>query len=315
MRAPWPVFIALFGCGRVAATNHDAAVDTPTVQMDAPVDATHAVQHLYVGNDKPAGGISQYTLPLTVAATANFTFPLANAVDMISDAAGNLVAADNAGHVFLFAKPLSAASTPTATFNNAGSTANGQLVITPDGALIAATQGTSLNVFTPPFTNATVSTSKITAAALSSGIGAALDSSANLYVGNTPTGGGSDLVVFAPPYTDSVNTPLVTGTLYRKITISTTQLFVTSVANAPGRVDVYTLPITQSSTPAFSIVNGVNTPETVALDSEGHLYVGNLNDATIAVYSPPFSAGSTPDLTLPIGNPATTAIFGISIGP
>ena len=98
---------------------------------------------------------------------------------------------------------------------------------------------------------------------------------------------------------------------YRKIALSSTQLFVASVAGAPGRVDVYTLPITAASVPAFSMTN-VNTPEAMAMDSSGNLYVGNLTDATIRVFAPPFSASSTPTTTLTLTG--TFALFGIAVG-
>src|SRR5258708_16829275 len=98
----------------------------------------------------------------------------------------------------------------------------------------------------------------------------------------------------------------------RKISISTTQLFAAEVSGSTGRVDVYTLPITAASAPAFSITNGTNTPEAVALDALGNLYVGNLGNSTVTVYSSPFSGASAAVTTMTAaGSPA---IFGIAIG-
>ena len=78
-----------------------------------------------------------------------------------------------------------------------------------------------------------------------------------------------------------------------------------SVANGTGQVDVYTLPITAASTPAFSLTTGVNTPEGLAIDAAGNLYVGNLSDATIAVFNAPIASGATPSVTLKV----STATF------
>jgi hypothetical protein len=49
------------------------------------------------------------------------------------------------------------------------------------------------------------------------------------------------------------------------------------------------------------------------LERRCRLYVGNLSDATVSVYSPPFSAGTVPSLTFKVSTGAF-AIFGIAIG-
>jgi len=95
--------------------------------------------------------------------------------------------------------------------------------------------------------------------------------------------------------------------------VNATQLYAASVANAPGRVDVYNLPITAASTPAFNLQTGVNTPEGLALDPAGNLYIGNLSDATVTVYTAPITAGSVPSLIFKVSTGAF-AIFGIAVG-
>ncbi len=84
-------------------------------------------------------------------------------------------------------------------------------------------------------------------------------------------------------------------------------------ANGSGRVDVYNLPITAASTPVFALSTGVNTPEGLALDPAGNLYIGNLSDATVTVYSAPITAGSAPSLIFKVSTGAF-AIFGIAVG-
>jgi hypothetical protein len=305
------VFAALIaGCNgsNTVATPKAAVTPTPTPTP------TVAPQHLYVGNDNATGQILQFTLPLTATSTSNFGIASPNNTSVALDASGNLFAGDNAGHLTYFSAPLSAASVPAASFTNGSATNDGQITVTVDGNIFVANVASAVNGFTHPYSNATTPSQTITNAAMTSAIGAALDGSANLYVSNAGPGTSSTLLVFAPPYTGApIVTPAVATTAYRKIAVSGTQLFATSVAGTTGRVDVYSLPITAASAPAFAITTGLNTPEAIALDAVGNLYVGNLSNATIAVYAPPFSAASAPSLTFTVGS-GTFAIFGIFIG-
>jgi hypothetical protein len=95
------------------------------------------------------------------------------------------------------------------------------------------------------------------------------------------------------------------------LTIIGNQLFIDDVAGTFGKVDVYNLPLTAASTPAFSITNGINTPEGAAADLNGRLYIGNLTNATVTVYTAPFSAASAPVATVTASS-GTFAIFGIA---
>ena len=89
------------------------------------------------------------------------------------------------------------------------------------------------------------------------------------------------------------------------------QLFVADFVGK--RVDVYGLPLGPTSVPAFSITNGVTDPRSVALDSNGNLYVANAVPGSLIVYSPPFSAGSTPSVTLTLLPPPSQVINGVDI--
>src|SRR5947209_6138919 len=95
--------------------------------------------------------------------------------------------------------------------------------------------------------------------------------------------------------------------------VNGTRLYVDSVANGTWRVDVYNLPITSASVPAFALTTGVNTPEAAALDSAGNLYIGNLSNGTITVYTAPITASSSPSLIYTVSTGAF-AIFGIAVG-
>lgn len=304
-----------------------ASIATPSV---------FAQEVLYVGNDNAAGQVFQYDLPLTPATTSNFTLTSSNnVVSVASDPSGNLIIGQLSGNLEYFPFPLSGASASTATFSNGGASNNGQSAFLRNGDVWSATVSNRANRFNDPFSNATTPAAFVTDAGMVSIIGAAVDAAQNLYLSNAGTGNaaacagtsqpgggcGSNLYVYAPPYNGA---PIVTpnvinlpfsgnSTAYRKIAVGGTRLYAASVANGAGRVDVYNLPITAASTPAFALTTGVNTPEGLALDTAGNLYIGNLSDATITVYSAPITAGSVPSLIYKVSTGAF-AIFGIAIG-
>src|SRR5262249_49679063 len=212
-------------------------------------------------NDSAIGGIAVYALPLTQSSTIAFTITEPSAFDAAFDTAGDLVADAQGGAISIFSQPVSGASTPSIKFQNGSATAGGQLVVTPAGTLIASFQGMSLDVFAPPLTNASTPATTISSAAVPNMTGIALDAAANLYV----TSHAGFLALSPPPYaTATVVTATVATTSYRKLAVSATQLFAASMTPAPGKIDVYTLPLTASSKPAFSITSGVNAPEALS---------------------------------------------------
>jgi hypothetical protein len=252
-------------------------------------------------------------------------------VAVAPDASGNLAVADNGGHLQFFKAPLSGASTSAAAFNNGAASNNGQLAFMSTGDLWAATVSNRANRFNSPFSNSSTPAAFVTDPTLVSTIGAAFDAQQNLYLSNAGTGNAafcganppgcsSGLLVYAPPYTGApIITPNVAGpfpgakTAYRKIAVNATRLYAASVADPPGRVDVYNMPITAASVPAFSLTSGVNTPEGLTLDAAGNLYIGNLSDATVTVYTAPITASSVPSLIYKVSTGAF-AIFGIAVG-
>jgi hypothetical protein len=277
---------------------------------------TPGPQHLYVGNDNASGEVFQYTLPITALSTSNFTLTSPSVVAMALDANGNLGTAQLTGPLRIFAAPLSGASTASATFANGAAPNTLGMAFVPSGAnagdLWAGSSASQVYRFTPPFTNASTPATTLTTPGTTTE-GVAFDPALNMYVTNAPGGALSNVIVYAPPYTGA---PVVTAGVagsYRKDIVSATQLFVAAPIALPGRIDVYTLPITAASVPAFAITTGVSTPEAVALDSAGNLYVGNLGNHTVTVYAPPFSAASAPTVTLTVGG-AGFAIFAIAIG-
>lgn len=303
----WLVLVGVFGCGNPASTQ-DAGTGSDAI--DAPRDAGPAVQHVYVGDDNANGGITRFTLPLTATTPPDFTISAPFVFELAFDATGNLIGGDQNGKINIFKKPVVGSSFPSVSFKNGTATNGGQIVLASDGSLFASGQAATINVFTPPFTDSSVPSRTIANAAITSVLGIALDG-ANLIVNN----GGTKLIVLPPPYNaPSAVTAAVTGVAYRKMAVTGGRLFVSSIAPSTGRIDVYTLPITNASVPAFSITNGVHGPEAIAVDKDGRLHVGNITDHTVSRYSPPFTAASNADVILAISATQFT-IFGLAIDP
>jgi hypothetical protein len=284
------------------------------VTMTPSPTPTPLPQHLYVGNDTSAAQIFQYNVPISAGSTSDFTLTAGNSVVAVAlDGSGNLAVGELTAKLQIFPAPLSGASTASATFNNGASGSTGAVAFTNAGDLFATgLDAGGVKLFTHPFSNASTPSQTITNAGLTAADGLALDAAQNLYVGNATAT--SNLFVYAPPYTGA---PIITapaaGSGYRKMAVSATQLFVAVIEPTPslGRVDVFTLPITAASVPAFTMRTSMNFPEAVALDAAGNLYVGNLGNNAIQVYAPPFSAASAPALTLPVPG---FVLLGIAVG-
>src|SRR6185312_11909188 len=90
-------------------TLDDAPADAPAdaIADAGPADAAPVVQHLYVTNDNANGGVSRFELPLTTPdASADFTIPGVNTVDVAFDPDGNMVAGDNGGQHAYYPAPV-----------------------------------------------------------------------------------------------------------------------------------------------------------------------------------------------------------------
>src|SRR5260221_2820729 len=271
-----------------------------SVALSTPA-ANAVVQQLYVGNDNSPGSVLQYNLPVSASSTPNGGVASDNVVSVAIDPSGNMAVGNFSGGLTFFTAPLTAASVPSASFPNGGGSNAGQIAFTPAGDFFVSTAGAQgVNKFTAPFSNASTPSQSITAVGLTAPIGVALDAAQNLYISNS-AGGGSNIYVYAPPYNGVPTiTPAVPGTFYRKMAVNGTQLFVDDLSGATGKVEAYNIPITTASVLPCSITGGVNTPEGAALDAGGNLYIGNLANATVTVYTGPFSAGSTPTTTLTV---------------
>ena len=269
-------------------------------------------QFLYIAADVAGGMVSKYTLPLTATSAPTLQFASAFSVEMAQDSTGSLLVSDKNGLISYFTAPITAASTPSATFHNGVSTSVGQMALATNGDLYVSTASGVINVFTPPFADTTVPSSSITETAVINATGVGFDSSENLYLSGYATTGGQ-LAAIAAPYTGTpvAPTPISTSS-YRKLAVAGDKLFIASATSASPRIDVYSLPLSAASAQDFSISTD-GSPETVSIDGEGNLYVGCAATATVEMFAPPFSATSVAATTLLVGDPTTTAIFGILV--
>jgi hypothetical protein len=288
---------------------------TKTPVLPGPPPAT---QHLYVNGAN--GHAVQFALPLaasTPTPTATLSLPTASFVSALAvDSAGNVALGDVSGNISIFSGPITGSASPSATFKNGTSTFVDNLAFNSAGDLFATTNGTQINVFTHPLTSASTPSQVITSVNLTGSDGVALDSANNLIVSNSPSLAGSNLLVYAPPYTGPpIATAVVPASFYRQMAINGTQLFVVASLVSASSIDVYNLPITAASAPAFFIRTGLFggsvTGDGVAVDSSGNLYAGLSGNTgppdmgAIRIYVPPFSAASAPTVA--------NGVFGTSL--
>jgi hypothetical protein len=309
---PGRPFIVLAALLLASACSKGSSSTPSTAATATPTPAPFG-QHLYVGNDNPGGGIAQFTLPLTTGETPNYTVALANPTTLSFDGFNDL-AAGTASGVTYYATPFTSASTASATF--AVNPAPSQVKFYT-GSLYETSGGTTVNVYQPPFSGGTTPYYTVSPTGATILPGVAVDAAGTLYVSNLATASGPSNLLSIPgpaPYSSGtpVSTPAVTGTIYRKIAIEGTYLFVCNIGGTTGSVDVYTLPLSATSAPTFSITTGIDVPRDVALDSAGRLYVANSGNETITEYTPNFSASSAPTTTLAL--PGGYSPFGIAVG-
>jgi hypothetical protein len=267
-----------------------------------------ATQHLYTNGT--TGHALQFALPLTGSApTATLSLATASDVSAVAvDSAGNVAVGALGGSISIFNGPITGSASASATFKNGTATSVDQMVFNSAGDLFATSFTNQINVFTHPLTSASTPSQVITSANLTSAFGVALDSANNLIVSNSPSPAGSNLLVYAPPYTGlPIATAVVPAASYRQMAISGTQLFVVNSLVSGSKIDVYNLPITAASAPAFLISTGLFggsvSGSGVALDSSGNLYaglsgnLGTTDSGGVRIYVPPFSGASAPNVT------------------
>jgi hypothetical protein len=309
LRVSFRLTLCLFAAAFIACL---AACGSST-NLPGPPSGT---QHLYV--DGTQGHVLQFALPISGSSpSATLSLPTASIVTAVAvDSTGNLAVGAFGGSISIFKGPITGSGSASATFQNGTSTFVDNLAFNSAGDLFATTNSNTINVFTHPLTSASTPSQVITSANLTTSVGVVLDSANNLIVSNSPSLAGSNLLVYAPPYTGlPIATAAVPASSYRQMAISGTQLFVVASQVSASRIDVYNLPITAASAPAFFIGTGLFggsvSGNGVAVDSSGNLYaglsgnLGTTDSGGIRIYVPPFSGASAPNVA--------NGVFGVTL--
>ena len=249
--------------------------------------------HLYILSDSTPGELRRYQLPITATSAHSLAIRPIGSFGLAVGPNGTLAVSDP-GSVEFYTAPLNNSSAPSVSLSVTPNTAN-QLAFTNTGRLVV-TDGPTVRIYDPPFKATNAPARTVTAPGLTFAWSVALDAAQKLYVANLGQND-QNIYVFDPSYAQAtiISRPILPGTpTGQSLALSATQLFVVATnSQGRGRVDVYNLPITSASTPAFSMTR-VLFPNAIAVDSAGSLYVTDSANATLHVFSPPFSARAPP---------------------
>ncbi|MDE2483260.1 MAG: hypothetical protein KGN02_13870, partial [bacterium] len=240
-----------------------APTATPTSAPTATPTATPAAtQHLYVANGS-GGNVLEYTSPFSASSSPSVNLNIGGTIWGVAADSSYVAVEDSTGYIYLFAQPLSASASPVAQFQ--GFSQGGQLLFDASGNLYTSGQTSGVLEFSPPFSNTTTPVKTILGDTASFSL--AMDYQSNLYVGNL---GMNQIDIFASPYSGTPTSVPQPGTY--GLASYATYLYGADALNAA--IDVYNLPMTAGSTPAFHIANA--DPHALAADtSSGTLYVGD----------------------------------------
>lgn len=282
------------------ATPTAAPTATPT---PAPTSTPAATQHLYVANGS-GGNLLEYASPFSASSTPVVNLKIGGNIWGVASDSNYVAMEDSTGFIYIFAQPLSASASPVAQFQ--GGAQGGQLYFDSSGNLYTAIQGSGVLEFSPPFSNSSTPSKTIFGDAASFSL--TMDYNSNLYVGNL---GMNQIDIYASPYTGSPTVVPQPGT-YGLASYAT---YLYGADASSGKIDVYNLPMTAGSTPAFAISN--TDPHGLAADvSSGTLYVGDQHggggSGSIDVYNQPLSGSSTAAYSISSG---VTEPVQVWIGP
>ena len=282
------------------AGESNACTQTGAVCSLASAITAHAGPMAMVSNMN-GGTVDGYTLPLTSSTQSPaVTIPLTSAFLLAEDASGNVFAANyGVPTTVLEISPPYTAATVTNVLGGADAY---QEAVAPNGDLALANTGGTVggSLYTPPYTGVPTGINN----GLNGPSGVAFDASNNVYFGNNAT----TVSMIAPPYNGSATT-VNTLQIPLSLTISGNTLFVGENTN----IDVFSLPLTSSSTPIASLNSGVFNPYRTTVDASGNLWVanesgGSQNKGSIEEFTKPFSSAETPAVTIawPVGGTSTS---------
>ena len=218
----------------------------------------------------------------------------------------NNMSASKTGNVVVFGLPLGSGEAPSATIAAPQSGAGAMGIAQTAGQLAVKWGGANvISVYAKPITDASsalfsFSSTDANCSCSLNLFSLAYDSSGNLY-GGTQFG---QIVEYAAPLSSS-STPAIHVSLpnngsYPAVAASGTMLAVGTFS--PAAIYLYSLPLSNSSTPVATIAPASATYMDVAFDSNGSLYAVNWHTG-IEVYKPPFGNSSTPAFTIPEAMP------------
>ncbi|MBV8082086.1 MAG: hypothetical protein JO347_05010 [Candidatus Eremiobacteraeota bacterium] len=244
---------------------------TPTLG-DADGMAVDSQNHIYVAFPNELE-IQVFAAPLTSTSAPLFTIgPIAGGFftnTVAFDHQGNLwVASEGNGQIFEFNPPFSAASTPSFTINGAGTTpvlqhpeqiafdAGGDMAVEDFGAV------SQVLFFQAPLGGTSTPHAAAVIATGASPVGVGFDVKQQLYVSTLASG----TQVFAPPFATgnapkfTIAAPAGASNAFMLSFDSSGNLYVPFSSPGTGLLAVYNPPFSGASPVAFTITNGMNSP-------------------------------------------------------
>lgn len=271
-----------------------APTATPTPVPTATPTPASSVTGFYVANDggNSAGSLTVFDPSLDPRSTPMATLSLAPGPFGVAVNGNAIAIADNIGGLQVFNGPIMSTSVPYAYFDDG--TNGGFLQFDSFGHLFFATQTAAVDVFAPPFSNASVPAQHIVTPFQA--LGLAIDAGDTLYVGQE---GGGQIAALAQPYTGTPVTVTLPGSSPQVygLAVEGNRLYAADFNNKT--VYAYALPLTSASTPLFGVATST-FPTGITLDAAGNLYVSE-NGSAIDVYSAPLSGSSVPSYTVTNG--------------
>ncbi len=269
-------------------------------------------KHMYIATET---GIEIYDFPVTSTSTpiGEIPGPDYSLTTPFEDATGRLFASvfvSPYDTVDVFTQPISSSSSPAFTL-----TTNPQEVETTtedsSGNVYESLCEGAIDVYDGPVTSSRSTPSfEITNDLICPG-GMAFDSSGNLYVYDF---GYSGLEEFPAPFSSSsaasVGVPWGDGDDSGLVAVdSSNRIFVPSYSGSAGYMAVFTTPLTDSSTPAFTITFGSEPTEGLAFDSSGNLWVNDQSGILWEVKAPITSSSTATQVLTGLNDP-----YSIDIG-